>query len=261
MSREMMPSGLVSRELENFVLSIRLHRDGKKNALTRVMYEELQQIFAEADTDNQVRVILFLGGDGCFTAGNDLADFLNHPTLESDSPVIRFLATMATARKPIVAAVAGPAVGIGTTMLLHCELVYCADNARLEMPFINLGLCPEFASSLLLPRQLGYVRAAELLLLAEPFDAQTAKEYGLVNEVLPVDACVERAQQAAARLASKPPASLRIAKQLMKQSMEPAVLEQIRLEAEQFSALLQGPEAREALQAFMEKRAPDFSRF
>ena len=261
MSREAMPSGLVSRELDNFVLRIRLHRDDKKNALTRVMYEELQQVFAEADTDERVRVILFLGGDGCFTAGNDLADFLSHPALETDSPVVRFLNTMATARKPIVAAVAGPAVGIGTTMLLHCELVYCADNARLEMPFINLGLCPEFASSLLLPRQIGYARAAELLLLAEPFDAHTAKQYGLVNEVLTAADCVARANQAATTLAAKPPASLQIAKQLMKQALEPAVLDQIRLEAEQFSALLQGPEAREALNAFLEKRAPDFSRF
>jgi enoyl-CoA hydratase/carnithine racemase len=195
-----------------------------------------------------------------FSAGNDIGDFLNNPPATMESPVFRFLRALATFPKPLVAAVCGPAVGVGTTMLFHCDLVYAGDNAAFSMPFVNLGLCPEAGSSLLVPQMLGYHRAAEALLLGEPFMAEAALEVGLVNRVLPPTEPNAYAQTVAQKLAHKPLASLAATKRLMKQGQQQRVLEQIAVEAETFGQLLAAPAAKEAFGAFMEKRKPDFSK-
>lgn len=243
------------------VARIEIDRPEKKNALTAAMYQAMADAIKAAEADAGVRVVLIHGKPDLFTAGNDLQDFLDNPPRDDDRPVFRFLYGISQAQKPIVAAVAGAAVGIGTTMLLHCDLVYAAPNARLQLPFVNLGLVPEAASSLLLPALAGYQRAAELLLLGEPFSAQKAKEIGLVTEVVPEDQLFDFALAQAKKLAGKPAASLRLTKRLMKQGQAAAVQQQIKLESGYFGERLNSPEAKEAFSAFLEKRRPDFSRF
>jgi enoyl-CoA hydratase/carnithine racemase len=195
-----------------------------------------------------------------FSAGNDIGDFLNNPPAGQDSPVFRFLHGIATFRKPLLAAVCGPAVGVGTTMLFHCDLVYAGDNAAFSMPFVNLGVCPEAASSLLVPQMFGYHRGAEALLLGEPFMAEAALEVGLVNRVLPPTEANNFAQAQARKLAGKPLTSLVETKRLMKKGQQPQVLQQMQDEGESFRRMLQEPAAKEAFTAFMEKRRPDFSK-
>lgn len=252
---------LVLVELKDRVLTVRMNRVDKKNALTQAMYTEMADAINAAATNNEVRVVLLTGGLEAFCAGNDLADFLKVPPGGNDSPVARFMNALAVFPKPVVGAVTGPAVGIGVTMLLHCDLVYAGSNARLQMPFVNIGICPEFASSLLLPKIMGHVRAAELTMLGEPFSAQTALQYGLVNEVLP-DAEVEpRALERALKLAAQPPNALRVTKMLLKRWDLKEVTEAIGYEAQYFVPMLGQPEAREAMSAFMGKRKPDFSNF
>jgi enoyl-CoA hydratase/carnithine racemase len=243
------------------ILRIEINRPEKKNALTAAMYQALADAIKAAEADARVRVMLIQGKADLFTSGNDLQDFLDHPPRDEQQPVFRFLYGISQAQKPIVAAVAGAAVGIGTTMLLHCDLVYAAPNARLQLPFVNLGLVPEAASSLLLPALAGYQRAAELLLLGEPFSAQKGKEIGIVTEVVPEGELLDFAMAQAKKLAQKPAASLRLSKQLMKQGQAQAVAQRIRLESEHFGERLESPEAKEAFSAFLEKRKPDFSRF
>jgi len=243
------------------ILRIEINRPDKKNALTAAMYQAMADAIKTAEADSKVRVVLIHGKSDLFTAGNDLQDFLDNPPRDENRPVFQFLYAISQAQKPIVAAVAGAAVGIGTTMLLHCDLVYAAPNARLQLPFVNLGLVPEAASSLLLPALIGYQRAAELLLLGEPFTAQKAKEIGLVTEVVPEDQLSDTAMAQAKKLASKPAASLRLTKRLMKQGQMAAVEQQIKLEASHFGERLDSPEAKEAFSAFLEKRKPDFGRF
>jgi enoyl-CoA hydratase/carnithine racemase len=243
------------------ILRIEINRPDKKNALTSAMYQAMADAIKTAEADAKVRVLLIHGKADLFTAGNDLQDFLDNPPRDDNRPVFQFLYGISQAQKPIVAAVAGAAVGIGTTMLLHCDLVYAAPNTRLQLPFVNLGLVPEAASSLLLPALVGYQRAAELLLLGEPFTAQNAKEIGLVTEVVPEDQLFDTAMAQAKKLAGKPAASLRLTKRLMKQGQMAAVMQQIRLESDHFGERLASPEAKEAFSAFLEKRKPDFSRF
>jgi enoyl-CoA hydratase/carnithine racemase len=243
------------------ILRIEIDRPDKKNALTAAMYQAMADAIKAAEADSKVRVVLIHGKSDLFTAGNDLQDFLDNPPRDDNRPVFQFLYGISQAQKPIVAAVAGPAVGIGTTMLLHCDLVYAAPNTRLQLPFVNLGLVPEAASSLLLPALIGYQRAAELLLLGEPFTAQKAMEIGLVTEVVPEDQLFDTAMAQAKKLASKPAASLRLTKRLMKQGQMVAVEQQIKLEASHFGERLDSPEAKEAFSAFLEKRKPDFGRF
>jgi enoyl-CoA hydratase/carnithine racemase len=243
------------------ILTIAFDREDKKNAITAAMYQQLADALKDAEADAAVRAILFCGKPKVFTAGNDLEDFLKHPPSDKDAPVFQFLWQISHAGKPIVAAVAGAAVGIGTTLLLHCDLVYAADNARFSMPFTQLGLCPEAASSLLLPHIAGYQRAAEKLLLGEPFDATEAREMGFVNRVLPVDELLPFARQQAAKLAALPAASIRVTKQLMKKNRVTATEQQISIEVEHFARMLVAPEAKEAFTAFLEKRKPDFSQF
>jgi enoyl-CoA hydratase/carnithine racemase len=243
------------------ILSIVFNRAAKKNSITRAMYQAMADALRAAETDTEVRAILFLGSEQAFTAGNDLEDFLKNPPADASSPVIQFLLAISGAGKPLVAGVCGNAVGIGTTLLLHCDLVYAADNAKFALPFAQLGLCPEAASSLLLPQLTGYQRAAEKLLLGEPFLADEALQMGLVSKVLPAEQLEAFARQQAAKLVALPAASIRVTKQLMKQSQQSAVEKRIFNEIEHFGPMLKAPEAREAMSAFFEKRKPDFSRF
>lgn len=242
------------------VARIQINRPEKKNALTLAMYDAMTEGLLAAEADPGVRVILFAGSDACFTAGNDLGDFLNNPPSGEDSPVFRFLKTLIGAQKPVMAAVQGVAVGIGTTMLLHCDLVYASPSARFQVPFVNLGLTPEAASSLILPQLMGHRRAAELLLLGEMIDAATALEVGLVNAVRADSELEEYVGRKAQQLAAKPPMAVRLSKQLMKRWPAEAVRQAMSAEGEVFIARLRSAEAREAMTAFFERRQPDFSR-
>jgi enoyl-CoA hydratase/carnithine racemase len=248
--------------LEGSVLRLQINRPKKRNALTLGMYEQLTSALEEADRDPKVRVVLIHGQPDSFTSGNDLQDFVRSPPTGDNSPVGRFITAISRAGKPLVAALAGPAVGIGTTMLLHCDLVYAAENTRFQLPFVNLALLPEAGSSLLLPMQIGHLRAAELLMLGEPFSAAKALQYGLVTEVLADGAAALAAAQAAAsKLAAKPPAALHMTKMLLKRPHAEQVAAQVGDETRHFVEQLRSPEAAEALKAFFEKRAPDFNQF
>jgi enoyl-CoA hydratase/carnithine racemase len=246
--------------VEAGVMTITFNRLARKNSITAAMYAALADALAQAREDAAVRVVLVQGDEAVFSAGNDIADFLEAPPAAEDAPVFRFLRGIATFPKPLVAAVCGPAVGIGTTLLFHCDLVYAGDNAAFSMPFVNLGICPEAASSLLAPQMFGYHRAAEALLLGEAFYAEAALEVGLVNRVLPPTEVNGYAQSVARKLAAKPLSSLMVTKRLLKQGQESAVLERMAEEGATFGRMLREPAAREAFSAFMEKRAPDFSR-
>jgi enoyl-CoA hydratase/carnithine racemase len=243
------------------ICAIEFNRPDKKNAITAAMYQAMAEALCAAEADASVRAILFSGAGGIFTAGNDLEDFMKQPPSGESSPVFRFMDALRDASRPVVAAVGGAAVGVGTTLLLHCDLVYASEQAKFSMPFVQLGLCPEFASSLLLPRLAGYQRAAEKLLLGEAFSAQEAHEMGLVNRVLPADDLMDFARAQAARLAALPASSVRATKQLMKQGAAQEVRAQMAEEGRHFGRMLAAPEAKEAFTAFFEKRKPDFSRF
>ena len=245
---------------ENGVMTLTLNRLGRKNSITSDMYAALADGLARAQDDASVRVLLLQGHETVFSAGNDINDFLDKPPAGPDSPVFRFLRGIATFPKPLLAAVCGPAVGVGTTMLFHCDLVYAGDNAAFSMPFVNLGLCPEAASSLLVPQMLGYHRAAEALMLGEPFFAEAALEVGLVNRIVPPTEANGYASAQARKLAGKPLSSLVETKRLMKKGQQQAVLQQMLDEGESFGRMLREPAAREAFTAFMEKRKPDFSK-
>lgn len=246
---------------EGRIAFVELARLDKKNALTGDMYAGLADAISAADADPQVRVALLHGAPDCFCAGNDVGDFLKRPPLAEGSPSQRFFQAMQALRKPLVAAVGGPAVGIGTTMLLHCDFVYAADNARFQLPFVPLGIVPEFGSTYLLPLIAGYQRAAELLLLGQPFTAQQAKEAGIVTDVVSAESLFSKAKETAAALAALPPESLRLTKQLLKKRHAQAVRETIAEEIQVFGERLKSAEAKEAMSAFLEKRKPDFSRF
>ena len=244
---------------ESGVCTITLNRMERKNSITAAMYTALADALNAASTDSSVRAVVIQGHETIFSSGNDIGDFLNAPPAGQDSPVFRFLRAISTFAKPIVAAVCGPAVGIGTTMLLHCDLVYAGDNAAFSMPFVNLGLCPEAASSLLVPQLMGYHRAAEALLLGEPFTAETALEVGLVNRIVPPSQANALAQQQARKLAAKPLSSVIETKRLMKKGNTSTVAERMAEEGNSFGRMLAEPAAREAFTAFMQKRKPDFS--
>ena len=242
------------------VTTITLNRVEKKNSFTQAMYATCADALDAARDDAAVRVVVFQGDVTVFSAGNDIGDFLSAAPKSNDAPVFRFLRALAAFPKPVVAAVCGPAVGIGTTMLFHCDLVYAGDNAAFSMPFVNLGLCPEAASSLLVPQMMGYHRAAEALLMGEPFMAEAALEVGLANRIVPPTEANGIAQAQARKLAAKPLSSLVETKRLLKKGQMAQVLERIDEEALSFGRLLQAPAAKEAFSAFMEKRKPDFSK-
>ena len=242
------------------VLTLTFNRVERKNSINVAMYDALATALEKAAGDAATRVVVIQGHETIFSAGNDIEDFLKNKPAGMDSPVFRFLRGIATFPKPLVTAVCGPAVGVGTTLLFHCDLVYAGDNAAFSMPFVNLGLVPEAASSLLVPQMFGYHRAAEALLLGEPFMAEAALEVGLVNRVVPPSEANALAQAQARKLAAKPLSSLIATKQLMKGGQQKAVLERMGEEGAQFGRMLGEPAAREAMTAFMEKRKPDFSK-
>ncbi|TWC55263.1 enoyl-CoA hydratase/carnithine racemase [Pseudomonas sp. SJZ080] len=241
-------------ERERGLLTLRLNRPDKKNALTRAMYSHLAEALKQADTDPEINAVLITGSAECFTAGNDIADFLQQPPSNLDSPVFQFMLTLLECRKPVIAAVAGAAVGIGTTLLLHCDLVYVSRDARLRMPFVNLGLCPEFGSSLLLPRLLGHAKAAELLLLGEGFSGEQAAEWGIATEALGSgEAALAKAREMARRFESLPPEAVRISKQLMKAPDREQLRKVIEEESALFTQRLRSPEAVAALSGFINR--------
>jgi enoyl-CoA hydratase/carnithine racemase len=247
------------------VATIEIARPEKKNALTVAMYQAMAEALNAAREDAAVRAVLITGQPGIFTSGNDVEDFLTRPPGQGsdsmDSPVFRFMRALLDCDKPVVAAVTGAAIGIGTTLLLHCDFVYVSDEARLAMPFVALGLVPEYASSLLVPQLMGHRRAAEKLLLGDPFTPEQAVECGIANAVLPAAEVVAHARRVALRFNALPPGAVREAKQLMRAPERERLLQTIRTEGEIFGRRLRSPEAMEAFQAFLQKRKPDFSRF
>ena len=245
---------------QNGILTIEFNRPDKKNSITAAMYQRMADAIQAGEDDRAVRVLLFCGKPEIFSAGNDLEDFMNTKSDVADRPVAQFIRNLSLAAKPVIAAVSGMAIGIGVTMLLHCDQIYAAQGAKFSMPFAKLGLCPEFASSRILPQIVGYQRAAELLFFGEPFTAEQAFDMGLVNKVLPAAELMPYASAQAARLAALPPSSLRITKQLMKFRDQEAVVSQIQEEGKYFSAMLKAPAAKEAFAAFFERRRPDYSK-
>lgn len=247
----------VATRVDGAVLEVEIRRPEKKNALTPAMYASLAEALDRAAADDAVRAILIHGQPDVFTSGNDISDFLQRPPSSEASPVMQFLARIHAAEKPVVAAVNGMAVGIGTTMLLHCDYVVCGVGATFSVPFVNLGLCPEAASSLLLPAKIGQRRAAEMLLFGERVDAATALDWGLVNAVVADARVLETARARAKALAAKPADSIRTTKALLKRASADLARERMLEEGREFNRLLHQPAAREALTAFVEKRQPD----
>jgi len=249
---------LIRSETKDRVARIRFDRLDKKNAITVEMYAQLGAALAAAEADPQVRAVLLHGSPDCFTAGNDVADFLKAPRNAGSSPARALFDTLPQMKKPVVAAVGGPAIGIGSTMLLHCDLVYAAPNARFQLPFVPLGIVPEFGSTFLLPLIAGYQRAAKLLLLGQPFTAQEACEAGIVTAVVPQENLLSEAEKVAIALAALPPESIRLTKRLMKARHAQTLAATIEEETRIFTERLTSPEAKEALSAFLEKRKPNF---
>src|SRR6266487_7154992 len=242
------------------ILRVELNRPDKKNAMTAAMYTSLADSFRAAADDEAVRVVLWHGAGDAFCAGNDVGDFLKNPPGPGESPQARLMNALIDFDKPIVAAVQGAAIGGGTTMLTHCDFVYAGESAKFQMPFVNLGLVPEFGSSCSVPMRIGHVRAAELILLGLPFDARRAAELGLVTCVVPDQELLATATETAQKLAEKPPGALQACKRLMKQSTREQLERAVKLENEEFSAHVRSAEAKEAFAAFLEKRPPNFSR-
>ena len=235
----------VSSTKENKILRIRLERGHKKNALTEKMYLELGNLINNSSKDPDVNVILICGGDD-FTAGNDLNDFIQNPPTDTNSPVFQFMLALTNSPLPIVAAVDGFAVGIGTTMLLHCDLVYASKSSIFMLPFINLGLVPEFASSQLLEKRTGYLKAAEMLMLGNKFDAKTALEYRLINQICESEELLRLAVDSAEKLAAKPRESLIITKSLMRRESE-SITDRIKFEAQHFIEFLNKSSTKEII--------------
>ena len=244
----------------NGVATIEIARPGKKNALTLAMYEAMTAAVHAAVADPAVRALLITGQPGIFTSGNDLEDFMQRPPVAEDSPVIQFMRALIACDKPVVAAVTGAAIGIGTTLLLHCDLVYVSDEARLAMPFVALGLVPEFAASLIVPQLMGHARAAEKLLLGDPFTGAEAAELGIATAVLPAGEVMAHARRVAERFNTLPAGAVRDTKRLMRAGASAAIDHSLQAEVTVFAQRLRSAEAREAFQAFFQKRAPDFSK-
>ena len=250
------------------VATIEIARPEKKNALTLAMYRAMADAIEAAKADPAVRALLITGQPGIFTSGNDLEDFAARSagggsggSDRDDSPVFAFMRALIGCDKPVVAAVTGAAIGIGTTLLLHCDFVFVSDEARLALPFVGLGLVPEFGSTLLLPQLVGHARAAEKLLLGDPFTGAEAVDCGIATAVLPAGEVVNHARRVAQRFNALPPGAVRDAKKLLRAPQTEALLKTIRAEGEVFAARLRSPEVKEALQAFFEKRKPDYSKF
>ena len=242
------------------VLRIELNRPAKRNAITSSMYLTLADVFIDAANDERTRVVLWHGAGDSFCAGNDIEDFLNTPPGPGDSPQARLMNALVDFEKPIVASVHGVAIGGGTTMLTLCDFVYAGESTRFRMPFIDLALAPEFGSSCSLPSRIGHIRAAELILLGVPFDARRAAELGLVTQVAPDQNVMVTATEVARKLAAKPADALRASKRLMRSAFVDQIKAAMKLENKEYSVLVRSEDAKEAFTAFLEKRAPDFTR-
>ncbi len=242
------------------VLIVRLNRPTKKNALTYPMYGEIADALELAGRDKEIRVVLLVGDENSFCAGHDMNEFQSFTESGEKDPSRRMTEAFMDIDKPVIAAVAGMAIGIGFTLLLHCDLVYVGRGARLQMPFVSIGICPEFGATYILPRMMGHVRAAELVLFGEPFTPEHALECGLINAVLPPDEVEAHALERAHKLAAQPPAALRTAKQLLKGWTRLAVEDAYQTEDKHLATMMEGAEMAEAVSAFSEKRSPDYSR-
>ncbi|HKX43247.1 MAG TPA: enoyl-CoA hydratase [Burkholderiaceae bacterium] len=245
----------------NGVATVEIARPEKKNAITQAMYQQMADALNAANADTAVRAVLITGQPGIFTSGNDIEDFMQRPPGNLESPAFGFMKALMGCEKPVIAAVTGAAIGIGTTLLLHCDFVYVSDEARLAMPFVSLGLVPEFASSLIVPQLMGNARAAEKILLGDPFTAADAVEVGIANAVLPAGEVVNHARRIAERFNALPPGAVRDTKKLMRRARSQVALETIAVEGQVFAERLRSPEAKEAFSAFFQKRKPDFSKF
>jgi enoyl-CoA hydratase/carnithine racemase len=242
------------------ILRVQLNRPAKRNAMTSAMYVALADILNAAAKDENTRVVLWHGAGDSFCAGNDIDDFLKNPPGVGESPQARLMEALVNFDKPLVAAVQGAAIGGGTTMLLHCDFVYAGESTKFQMPFINLAVVPEFGSSHIVPARIGHVHAAELVLLGAPFDARRAVELGLVNQVIPDTDVMARARETAEKLAAKPAAALQASKRLLKQPFREQIKAAMKAENEEFSVQVRSDDAKEAFNAFLEKRKPDFTR-
>src|SRR6476646_4170983 len=241
------------------ILRIQLNRPEKKNAMTLAMYITLADLLNDAAKDDQIRVVLWQGAGDSFSAGNDIEDFLKNPPGAGESPQARLIEALINFDKPIVAAVQGAAIGGGTTMLTHCDFVFAGESAKFQMPFVNLAVVPEFGTSYSVPARTGYLRAAELILLGSRFDAERAAELGLVTRVVPDQELIATATDTARQLAEKAPASLQASKRLMRSSTRDQLERAVKLENQEFSVRVRSAEAKEAFNAFLEKRKPNFS--
>jgi enoyl-CoA hydratase/carnithine racemase len=250
----------IIKERSGSILRVQLNRPAKKNAMTMSMYVTLADLFNDAAKDEQVHVVLWHGAGDSFCAGNDVEDFLKNPPGPGESPQARLMNAFINFDKPLIAAVQGAAIGGGTTMLTHCDFVYAGETAKFQMPFINLGLVPEFGSSCSVPIRIGHIRAAELILLGLPFDARRAAELGLVTHVVPDQELLATATETAQKLAEKPAGALQACKRLMKRSSREQIEQAMKVEGEEFASRVRSAEAREAFTAFLEKRPPNFSR-
>jgi len=247
-------------ERSGSILRITLNRPAKKNAMTSSMYTTMAQILNNVENEDDVLVVLWDGAGDSFSAGNDLEDFLKHPPGPGESPQAQLANALLNFDKPLIAAVKGVAIGGGTTLLTHCDFVFAGESARFQLPFVNLGLVPEFGSTWSLPARSGQIRAAELIMLGQPFDAKVAAEIGLVTRVVPDEKLLATATETAEKLAAKPPGALQACKRLIKQSSRDQILQAIKVENEEFASRVRSAEAKEAFTAFLEKRAPDFKK-
>ena len=242
------------------ILRVQLNRPAKKNAMTSAMYVTIADLLNTAAKDDDIRVVLWHGAGDSFCAGNDVEDFMRNPPGPGESPQAHLIGALINFEKPLVAAVHGAAIGGGTTMLTHCDFVYAGESAKFQMPFINLALVPEFGASYSIPARIGYLRAAELIELGLPFDAQRARELGLVTRVVPDEKLLATATETAQKLAEKPSIALQACKRLMKQPIRAQLEQAAKLENEEFSVRVRSADAKEAFTAFIEKRRPDFTR-
>ncbi len=247
-------------ERSGSVLRVALNRPAKKNAMTSSMYVTLANLFDDAARDAGVRVLLWHGVGDSFCAGNDVEDFLKNPPGPGESPQALLENALINFDKPLIAAVNGAAIGGGTTMLTHCDFVYAGESAKFQMPFINLGLVPEFGSTWSIPARIGQIRAAELVFLGQPYDARRAAELGLVTRVVPDQKLMATATETAQNLSEKPAGALQACKRLMKRFPRALIEQAMQVEHEEFASRVRSWEAREAFTAFLEKRPPDFTR-
>lgn len=243
---------IILTNLDNGVFTITLNRLDKKNALTSAMYLSLTEHFSYASESDDVRCLVIQGNENCFCAGNDLADFLNAKS-DEELPAFQFIQRLASFDKPIIAAVAGAAVGIGTTLLLHSDIIVAAENAKFALPFSKLGLCPEAASSYLLPQMVGHAKAFELLVLGDTFDAQQALSLNLINQITSSEALLDTAQQYARKIARLPSDAVMTSRALIKQSTQLAVSNAMAKEADEFGRLMQTQDCKNILQQFLSK--------